>query len=97
MLQSYTCLEGLLCFPLENHSVPIPQDHPHPVTIGTPTRSPKRLSFSEKVTITQSFLQQIIPVATVKSLNPINILDDDDDDNVSLQLAMGSGKLYCVV
>ena len=103
------CFEVLLCFLLDNHSVPVPQDHPHPVTTGTPTRSLKRLLFKEKLTITQSFLQPI-PVATVKSLNPTSILDDDDDDddddNVSLQLqyvillctraSWVAGKLSCV-
>ena len=79
-------LRSAVVFPLENHSVPVPQDHRYPVTTGTPTRSPKRLAFNEKLT---SFLQPIIPVATVRGLNPINNLDDDDDDdddNVCLQL-----------
>ena len=57
--------------------------------IDSPSQSPKKLIFKENpnvIAITQSFLQPIIPVATV---NPINTLDDYDDVRLLLCVICG--------
>ena len=70
-------------FPSESYSIPVPHDHPQPVTASSPPQSPKRLVFNDKSSATESLLQPIIPLITVKTPTSIIRLDDDD---VSLQL-----------
>ena len=76
-------LRSAVVFPLETHSSPSPQDHPHPIATSKPSQSSKKLLFkkSSSLSITQSFLRPIIPA---KSFNPINTFDNDDDNDVSL-------------